>query len=115
MTVKELIYALQQFPEDKEVVIWTEKGYWNYDAADYVAGLFEVNTLEELSAPLDRKHTGKIKLDYLESDEINSELRYRKYMEENPDKHHSSSKQGQIYIKSKNNLGNYKDYETLSR
>jgi hypothetical protein len=111
MTVKELIYALQQFPEDREVVIWASKGYWTYDEADYISGLFEVNTLEELSAPLDRKQTGKIKLEYLESDEINSELKYRKYIEENPEKYHRSSKQGQIYIKSKKGLGNFKDYE----
>jgi hypothetical protein len=112
MTVKELIYALQQFPEDREVVMWAEKGYWNYDAADYIAGLFEVNTLEELSDPLDKKQTGKIKLEYLEDDEIDSELHTRDFIKTDP-KYKWKSKEGQIYIKSKKGKGNYKDYETL--
>ena len=114
MTVKELIYALQQFPEDREVVMWAENGYWNYDEADYIAGLFEVNTLEELSDPLDRKQTGKIKLEYLEDDEIDAELHVRELLKKDDNKYYiRKSKQGQIYIKSKKGKGNYKDYETL--
>ena len=112
MTVKELIYALQQFPEDREVVMWAQKGYWNYDEADYIAGFFEVNTIEELSDPLYKKLTGSIKLEYLEDDEIDSELHARDFIKTDQ-KYKWKSKEGQIYIKSKKGNGNYKEYEKL--
>lgn len=73
MTVKELKEALSLFPEDKEVVIWTQKGFISYDEADYWCGCGEVNCIEEISHACDRSMNGKIKLEYLTDEEAQQE------------------------------------------
>lgn len=79
MTVKELIEALSQFPQDKQVLLWAQKGYIGYDEADYWAGPAEVNMIEVCPDAISKNLKDQIKLEYVTDEEANSEIRYRKY------------------------------------
>jgi len=101
MTVKELKEALSKFPEDKEVVMWCKIGVDTYDYADFIMGYFEVNSLQEITNALDRKLNGKIKVEYIEDKEVDGELKW--------------SEPGKHYIKTKSGLGNFKDFQYISK
>ncbi|MBQ3946093.1 MAG: hypothetical protein II670_10880 [Alphaproteobacteria bacterium] len=94
MTVKELIEALSQFPQDKQVLLWAQKGYIGYDEADYWSGPAEVNMIEEQPDAINKNLKGQIKLEYLTDEEANSEIRWRKY----------DSKKAQMYIHTKSGI-----------
>lgn len=79
MTVKELIEALSQFPQDKQVLLWAQKGYIGYDEADYWSGPAEVNMIEVCPGAINKNLRGQIKLEYVTDEEANSEIRCRKY------------------------------------
>lgn len=68
MTVKELIEKLKEFPGDKEVVIWGEKGFDNgYDEWNTISGLFPVSDVHEVRNALKRDWNGKVKIDIVET------------------------------------------------
>jgi hypothetical protein len=94
MTVKELIEALSQFPQDKQVLLWAQKGYISYDEADYWSGPAEVNMIEVCPDAISKNLKDQIKLEYVTDDEADSEIRYRKY----------DKKRAQMYIKTKSGI-----------
>jgi hypothetical protein len=94
MTVKELIEALRQFPQDKQVMLWAEKGYIGYDEADYWSGPAEVNMIEVCPDATAKNLKGQIKLEYVTDEEADSEIRYRKY----------DKKKAQMYISTKSGI-----------
>lgn len=94
MTVKELIEALSQFPQDKQVLLWAQKGYIGYDEADYWSGPAEVNMIEVCPNAIAKNLKDQIKLEYVTDEEADSEIRYRKY----------DNKKAQMYIHTKSGI-----------
>ena len=60
MKVKDLIKKLQEFPEDKEVLMWGIKYFENGESA----GLFPVEEVCEIKYALNDNYIGSIKIDF---------------------------------------------------
>ena len=76
MTIKELIEILQNFPEDKKVFVWANKGFIDYTAADCWSGPGEINAVVETKSALSKSLKGNLLLQFLTQKEINEKIHW---------------------------------------